>query len=478
MVIHTNLPAINTHRNLKQVSSKKDSSLMRLSSGLRINSAADDAAGLAISEKMRAQIRGLDQAYRNIEDGINLLTTAEGGLSEIGNMLHRIRELAVQACNDTNADEDRQKIDNEVRQLLEEITSLAERTEFNRQKLLAIDIEKVKDIGKGIDPPTFTVLGGRISNVGLQNNLTLQSQLQNAVFSNNLYGPLFEMMIYYGGGNYRSIEVNLGYAVIDHDPDFENFVKNNIYEADGSITEANMQHFVDVLQAGLRNEIKLYEDWLSLDLGSDSIIVDFDVDGRIIIGYSNSIHTIQNIKDYDPPDSTDFGMGFFLELLGDIALGGGSSQVTYKKSNTSDNGQDNGQDNDQNNKQFQFWFQIGANAMQGALFTWESVVVEINDISVLSVQQATDTLEKVDISLDSVNTTRAKLGAYINRLEASARSVSLMSENLSSSESRIRDADMAKEMMQLLKQNVLEQAGVSMLTQANLSAQAVLQVLR
>lgn len=135
-VINTNIRALNSHRNLGSVGNSLSKSSQRLSSGKKINSAADDAAGLAITEKMRAQIKGLDMASKNAEDAISLIQTAEGSMSEIESMLQRARELTVQAANDTNTDEDRQKIGDEITQLVEEIDNMAGRTEFN-DKVLA-----------------------------------------------------------------------------------------------------------------------------------------------------------------------------------------------------------------------------------------------------------------------------------------------------------------------------------------------------
>ena len=135
MVVNTNVLALNAHRNLSSIGVAQAKASQRLSSGLKINSAADDAAGLAISEKMRAQIRGLDMAAKNAQDGISLLQTAEGSIQEINNMVQRIRELTVQAANDTNTTEDRAKIADEISQLTTEITDMAGRTEFNTKKL-------------------------------------------------------------------------------------------------------------------------------------------------------------------------------------------------------------------------------------------------------------------------------------------------------------------------------------------------------
>jgi flagellin len=151
MIINNNIPAMNTHRQLGINQNAMQNSMEKLSSGLRINKAADDSAGLAISEKMRAQINGLDQASRNAQDGISLIQTAEGGLDETHSILQRMRELAVQSANDTNVGVDRDEIQKEVNQLSAEISRISETTEFNTQNLLGGDFEGKLQIGANTD---------------------------------------------------------------------------------------------------------------------------------------------------------------------------------------------------------------------------------------------------------------------------------------------------------------------------------------
>ncbi|WP_444684915.1 flagellin N-terminal helical domain-containing protein [Alkalicoccus luteus] len=154
MIINNNIPAMNTHRQMGVNQNAMQNSMEKLSSGLRINRAGDDAAGLAISEKMRAQINGLDQASRNAQDGISMIQTAEGALDETHSILQRMRELAVQSSNDTNVDVDREELQKEVGQLIEEIDRIADNTEFNTQTLFngdlaAADPDNVAD-GEGV----------------------------------------------------------------------------------------------------------------------------------------------------------------------------------------------------------------------------------------------------------------------------------------------------------------------------------------
>lgn len=280
MVVNTNVLALNAHKNLSAVGNLQAKSSQRLSSGLRINSAADDAAGLAISEKMRSQIRGLDMASKNAQDGISLIQTAEGSMQETENMVQRIRELVVQAANDTNEPEDRAKIADEIGQLTSEITDMSKRTEFNKKQLAT----------------------GNFASAG--NELNLQ------------------------------VGANTG-----------QMIKFNI----GEISATSLS--LDTLASSIR------------------------ATGATASGISALIDTV------------------------------------------------------------------------------EAAVTKVTD-------------------------ERAKLGAVQNRVEYTINNLKTSSENLSAAESRIRDTDMAKEMMNLTKANVLQQAATSMLAQANQAPQSVLKLLQ
>ncbi len=287
MVVNTNVLALNAHRSMKRVGADQAKSSAKLSSGERINSAADDAAGLAISEKMRAQIKGLDQASRNSQDAISLVQTADGGLQEVQNMVQRARELTVQAGNDTLTTTDRAKIDVELTQLGQEVSAMATKVQFNQQSLLN------------------------------------------------------------GSGGTKSGKF--------------------------------------VMQVGANCGQQLTIDLSKLNLKSLNI-----------------------------------------------------SKLAVTK---------------------------GANSKTG-IFTQSGY-------------KSTDgLLTKFDADLENISTQRAQLGAYQNRLEYTVKALDISSENLSASESRIRDTDMAKEMMKLTRSNVLQSAAMNMLGQANQAPQNLLQILR
>jgi len=291
MIINNNIPALNTHRQMGINQNAMQKSMEKLSSGLRINRAGDDAAGLAISEKMRGQIRGLDQASRNASDGISLIQTAEGALNETHSILQRMRELAVQSANDTNEGVDRSELQKEMNELIDEIDRIANNTEFNQKKLL---------------------------------NGTLS-----------------------GSGNALNFQIG-----------------------------ANSGQSIQLEISSMKSDA----------IGSDTT------------------DTIASLK--------------LSGVSGGITSGG-----------------------------------------------------------IMSYTDATEAITTINDAIEDVSAERSKLGANQNRLEHTISNLDNSSENLSAAESRIRDVDMAKEMMEMTRANILSQASQSMLAQANQQPQSVLQLL-
>jgi len=366
MVVQTNVLALNSHRNMKLTGVVQSRASARLASGYRINTAADDAAGLAISEKMRSQIRGLDMASKNALDGQALVQTAEGGLQEIDNMLQRIRELLVQASNDTNDQTsdnpgggDRSKLQAEIDQLVTEIDSMADRVEFNKKTLL------------------------------------------NGTYSNN--AQMTKVLT----DNYKAA-----------------YAKLNDYS-----TAAQIAAYSTGTLAGLSGSkwTAAYDKYL---LTSNTRVALSEHVGRLS------------------------------DAIGNAATGSA------------------------------LYFQLGANANQGINTNINKIKSDVlaigegNGISKIKIleqtgaQTITGWISTLDTALTMVTDERAKLGAISNRLDYTVKSLDVSSENLSDSESRIRDADMAKEMMAYTKTNVLQQAAISMLSQANQLPQNLLQLLR
>lgn len=323
MRINHNIAALNTYRQLTANTSNTSKSLEKLSSGLRVNRAGDDAAGLAISEKMRGQIRGLDQASRNASDGISLIQTAEGALNETHSILQRMRELAVQASTDTNTESDRGEIQKEINELLSEVNRIANDTEFNTQKLLDGSFAKVG-----------TAPGNMASGTGTS------------------------LTFHIGANQDQNVKLNIGRMSVS-------------------------------------------------DLG------ELNAAGTAV---TTALSTI--------------GTGTI------AAVGSGSHEAA----------------------------EIPANASAAN--------------SLLTQEGANNAIKIIDDSIKIVSSERSKLGAMQNRLEHTINNLGTASENLSASESRIRDVDMAKEMMEFTKNNILSQASQAMLAQANSQPQSVLQLLQ
>ncbi|MFG6147994.1 flagellin N-terminal helical domain-containing protein [Halobacillus sp. B23F22_1] len=340
MRINHNIAALNTHRQMGEANKGQQNSMEKLSSGLRINKAGDDAAGLAISEKMRGQIRGLDQASRNSQDGISMIQTAEGALNETHDILQRMRELSVQSANDTNTDTDREELQKEVDQLSEELTRISDDTEFNTQKLLDGGFEGTLQIG---------------SNEG-----------QNIDISINDMGA-----------------ESLGVA--------------------GTLT-------AETLTSG-----------------------DLEIDGEEFTGDALSVNG--NVVAVDV-DGTMYAI----------------DDVEY--------------DTDT------FAAKSGAEAFEGAEDD------SYGGINISTQEDANSSIATLDDAIQDVSAERSKLGAVQNRLDHTINNLGTSSENLTAAESRIRDVDMAEEMMNQTKNSILGQASQAMLAQSNQLSQGVLQLLQ
>ena len=380
MIINHNLMAMNTHRQLALNNTAGSKSTEKLSSGYRINRAGDDAAGLAISEKMRGQIRGLNQASRNAQDGISLIQTAEGALNETHAILQRMRELAVQAASDTYTLDDRREIQKEINQLLDEIDRIANNTEFNTKKLIdgslaATGATAPTGGGSGAATATATVTGTAIDDL-----------------------------------NFSGEEVSF-----------------KINDADISISgnfSGNISGLVSALQAKLD----------AVFSGSDKVTVSNSGDALILTASKDIVLA---------------GSG-----LGDLGLTSGTTEA------------------------------VAASGASGGTGTTNIASLKVDNVDtattggVLTQSGADAAITNINIAITQVSAERSKLGALQNRLEHTIKNLDNVSENLQASEARIRDLDMAKEMMEFTRISILQQAATAMLAQANQQPQTVLQLLR
>jgi flagellin len=456
MVINHNIAALNTYRQLNANGVATQKSLQNLSSGLRINSAADDAAGLAISEKMKGQINGLDQASRNAQDGISLIQTAEGGLNETQSILQRMRELAVQSGNDTNTNSDRQQMQLEVSQLNSEITRISANTQFNTKNLLDGSMgESLFQTGN-----TAVLQGVQANGVGLVGGgytLTMTTAGVDAIgtFSNSATGGMVVGDVTQAGGaqnlygNYK-LDVS-GFAGGNGNltltgPDGSTVTQNGVNLAAaftiGGFSFAGNTHAITS------------NGQIGFQLSDSAVKVDLTgVPG------GGTAATMATVNNYTGQNLTVGGFQFSLKS------NHGAAATTFT-GNVTDNS---------------ITFQIGANANQNttlAINNMSSTALGVNSVDVSTQVGANAAITTIDNANNMVSTERAKLGAMQNRLEHTINNLGTTSQNLTASESQITDVDMASEMMNYTKDNILSQAATAMLAQANQAPQEVLQLLK
>jgi flagellin len=385
--INQNIAAMNSYRNLSATDNQMSKSLEKLSSGFRINRAADDAAGLAISEGLRSQVGGLKVAVRNSQDGISVVQTAEGALTEVHSILQRVRDLAVQAGNDSNNTQSRAAIKTESDSLVAELGRIAQSTNFN-------GIDLLKGNGAG------GVLKFQVGASGSTNSV-IDVDLSAA--------------------NVSSIATGLGAAV--------------------SGATASVLKPTDVTGS------------VVFTLGSTGNYE--TVTTAASVGAAGTILTVQALADKLNADtnfapkmtaSVDSNNQLVVQAKDGRAVFGGATGGTHASAGTG----------------------LGVSAVAGS-----GTGLDFSTSAL-----ARQSIGRLDTAIQNVSTARAGLGALQNRFEHTINNLNVSVENLSASESRIRDADMAQEMMQFTRNQILSQAGTAMLAQANQGSQGVLQLLR
>ncbi|AKF96270.1 flagellin [Brevibacillus laterosporus] len=385
MRINHNVSALNTHRQLGVNTGASGKNLEKLSSGLRINRAGDDAAGLAISEKMRGQIRGLEMASKNAQDGISLIQTAEGALTETHSILQRMRELAVQASSDTNEGVDRQKLQAEVDELSKEIKRISTDTEFNNQKVLDGSFED----------KTFHIGANQGQNIKLSINDMSNTEL--------------------GVNGLQSKETAL--------------------DADIKVGNISADSF--------KVEVKASKDVKGAEVKETTAKIDKDGNVVVTLAQKEGNGTKAGDITATKQDIADALKKIGIETTVAAGKGGDTAAVVASKDIAAATDKDD----------------------QKGIY--------------ISTQKAADkAITTINNALNKVSEERSKLGANQNRLEHTINNLGATAENLTAAESRIRDVDMAKEMMDFTKNNILTQAAQAMLAQANQQPQGVLQLLR
>ena len=392
--INTNIEALNAQRNLNVTANKYASSVEKLSSGLRINRAADDAAGLAISEKLQAQVTGLNQASRNAQDGVSMVQTAEGALNEVHSMLQRIRELAVEAGNSTLGASDAQSVNAEVTALQAEITRIGNTTTFNGQNLLtgALSVAQTGGtVGSG-----FSVAAG--TNTAVTNVSVVGAKASTTYTMTSATGGTGTVTLSDGNGNSQTLTLQAIAAKGSQTLNFGNLGVSVTVASVAGETAANVS-------AGL-----------------------------VGAGTGNTVVT-----------GTGSGATFQIGANAGETLG-----VTFSDARSTALGMDTAISN----------FTTAANSGNGITTAAGALITA------------------TDAAISAVSTQRANFGAVENRLNHTVASIGVASENLNASESRIKDLDVAAEMVNFTKTQILQQAGTSILAQANSAPQNILTLLR
>lgn len=379
---------------------KQNKAAERLSSGYRINRAGDDAAGLTISEKMRSQIRGLNQAAQNVQDGISLVQTAEGGLNEIHSILQRVRELSVQSANDTNTKEDRESLDQEVQHLLKEVDHIVDKTEFNSMELLN------GDFSSGIR----------------EKHISLREE-------NFFYIP--------------------GWSSTEYVLDFNSLGDGAVIEIEGVKFEFDSD--------GIQND----PDAAIVDISSG----DFD---DIAVNFETTF--------FDELNGTGFEMSIFRRSGSLYSLTIDNDGTTKPESDKPDITATSGPGVPGVGIMIQAGCNSG-NCIEVNIDQMSVTALGLDGLNVLTRSDAEDAITLADDAINTVSEQRSNLGAVQNRLEHTYDNLGSMEENTMSAESRIRDADMAGEKVELIRNNILLHTAQAMMVQANQEQEGIMKLL-
>ena len=485
--INTNVSSLNAQRNLNTSQNSLNTSLERLSSGLRINSAKDDSAGLAISERMSSQIRGLNQAARNANDGISLAQTAEGALSEIGNNLQRIRELAVQSANATNTASDRASIQAEASQLTAEITRVASQTQFNGLNLLdgtftsqsfqvgananqTIDISSINDTrssalgsntlttnGTAVSPAAASVVVDTAANTAANGNgVTAETDLTIATTAGTTSSITYAAD---AGADALAAAINSSASGVGVTATATNSTTLDSLDAAGTVTFNLNGQAVSAVVAD-QNDLSSLVSSINGVQGTTGVTASFastsnksgitlsTTDGRNI-----TLDTFAN--DGAVGATASFGGAAITEGGADSAVATGAVQLASSQGPIA-----------------------VANSNADVFGATNSSFASVAALDLTSSTGSQTAIETLDAALNQVNSSRGDLGALQNRFSSTIASLQTSSENISASRSRIQDTDFAAETANLTRGQILQQAGVAILAQANSLPNNVLSLLR
>jgi len=484
-VINTNIASLNAQRNLNTSQTALATSLQRLSSGLRINSAKDDAAGLAIASRFTAQINGLNQAARNANDGISLAQTAEGALGEVSNNLQRIRELAVQSANSTNSASDRASLDAEATQLISEITRVASQTSFNGLNLLDGSFTaQAFQVGANANQTISVNSIADARATGLGSNILIAG--------GTIMGATKAAAGSLAGGNTIGVEAGLtintvnggttaafGYAALSDAKAIAAAINTNAAAVGVTATASNSATFSGLSLAGT----------VSFTLGGNasqaiSAVVADPTDLTALVGAINGaagstgvVATFTSTSAKNSITLTSSG-GSDISILDFSSTGAGAQTAVFSGVTLTEGGNDSsiktGSVSLDSNKGAITLAGHNADVFNTATSTFSSLA----GVSLSSAANAQLAIAVVDAALGQINVSRGDLGAYQNRFASAINNLQTTAENLSASRSRIQDAGFAAETASLTRGQILQQAGTAILAQANSLPNNVLTLLR
>ncbi|MEW4413941.1 flagellin [Clostridium sp. AN503] len=489
MRIQHNIMALNSNRQLGVNNSAVAKSLEKLSSGYRINRAGDDAAGLAISEKMRAQIKGLEAATDNSQDAISLIQTAEGGLQEVHSMLNRMTELATKSANGTYTDDvDRKALQDEISALKDEINRIADGTDFNGIKLLdgSMGVGTAGIFGsstaggaagntdaatkftfeapEGYKVEIKTVAKGTASSASWGGDKTLTINLEGDAAKTYTQKDI-DKLIASATGTPSEVAGKVSLTV---DRDFK-------FGADGAGTVVAAMTSVAAKQASaVTGDItvtaaKAGADTRTLDFDGTSAGVEVAADGNVTLGFeTGKSYTAADVNKMLSDAGVDMSVSFEGSKTG-ATLAAATTATLANGSGLSAGGGLTLQIGDTNDAYNQLELSIGDMHVNA---------LGLSSVDISTREGASAAMAKIKTAINTVSTGRGKLGAIQNRLEHTINNLGVTTENITSAESRIRDVDMAKEMMNYTKNSVLVQSAQAMLAQANQQPQSILQLLQ
>ncbi len=462
MVIRHNILAINAGRQFGINRNNKADSMEKLSSGYRINRAADDAAGLSISEKMRRQIRGLKKGVENTQEGISVCQVADGALAEVSDILQRMSELSIKAANGTNTHEDREYIQQEIGQLIEEVDRIGSTTTFNEIKLFdGMESFGTGTIINGLKPSTdgkfFQLFGDSISKTGYMNEPLNSSDVTAST-----------SFMHFNGPDKPHVSVHIDMSVLNDLIDTTFFVNcctdccpTTVVFTDSvgvNVSTTDPDIVMDKIEIGLKKADGTYynnaEDFCRYIVDSlQGAKVDPTESHNVEFAYKGSTLYLYDINNFDwAQDEKE--LAYFCD-----------SKEIYRPI------EDAGK---------KIWIHSGVEAGEGIWLEIGNVSAAslgIKGVNVSTVDGAGVGIDASKEALRRIMVTRSRIGAQQNRLEHTVANEENIVENITAAESRIRDTDVAREMVRLSNLAILEQAGISMMTQANQSNQGVLSLL-